>query len=96
MSGNTFGKIFSVTTFGESHGEAMGCIIDGCPPNFEIKNADIQMELDRRKLSSIKLHLDIRIFYFKIRWTSVNYAAHSFAMTFTKSRYRKDFSKCVT
>ena len=49
MSGNTFGKIFSVTTFGESHGEAMGCIIDGCPPNFEIKNEDIQMELDRRK-----------------------------------------------
>ena len=41
MSGNTFGKIFSVTTFGESHGEAMGCIIDGCPPNFEIKNEDI-------------------------------------------------------
>ena len=49
MSGNTFGKIFSVMTFGESHGEAMGCIIDGCPPNFEIKNEDIQMELDRRK-----------------------------------------------
>ena len=49
MSGNTFGKIFSVTTFGESHGEAMGCIIDGCPPNFEIKNEDIQIELDRRK-----------------------------------------------
>ena len=49
MSANTFGKIFSVTTFGESHGEAMGCIIDGCPPNFEIKNEDIQMELDRRK-----------------------------------------------
>ena len=49
MSGNTFGKIFSVTTFGESHGEAMGCIIDGCPPNFEIRNEDIQIELDRRK-----------------------------------------------
>ena len=49
MSGNTFGKIFSVTTFGESHGEAMGCIIDGCPPGIEISKHDIQLELDRRK-----------------------------------------------
>ena len=36
MSGNTFGKIFKVTTFGESHGKALGCIIDGCPPNLKI------------------------------------------------------------
>ena len=49
MSANTFGKIFSVTTFGESHGTAMGCIIDGCPPNLEINSKDIQVELDRRK-----------------------------------------------
>ena len=49
MSANTFGKIFSVTTFGESHGTAMGCIIDGCPPNLEINSKDIQAELDRRK-----------------------------------------------
>lgn len=49
MSGNTFGKIFKITTFGESHGYALGCIIDGCPPNLELSEADIQIELNRRK-----------------------------------------------
>ena len=49
MSGNTFGKIFKITTFGESHGTAMGCILDGCPPQIELKKEDIQYELDRRK-----------------------------------------------
>ena len=49
MSGNTFGNIFKITTFGESHGYALGCIIDGCPPNLELCEADIQLELDRRK-----------------------------------------------
>jgi len=49
MSGNTFGKIFKVTTFGESHGKALGCIIDGCPPNLKIDVSDIQGDLDRRK-----------------------------------------------
>ena len=49
MSGNSFGKIFKVTTFGESHGAALGCIIDGCPPQIELSEADIQEELDRRK-----------------------------------------------
>tara|TARA_Y100000389_G_scaffold132021_1_gene129401 strand:- start:2359 stop:3417 length:1059 start_codon:yes stop_codon:yes gene_type:complete len=49
MSGNTFGKIFRVTTFGESHGKALGCIIDGCPPNIKIDESDIQKDLDRRK-----------------------------------------------
>ena len=49
MSGNTFGNIFKITTFGESHGHALGCIIDGCPPNLELSEADIQLELDRRK-----------------------------------------------
>ena len=49
MSGNTFGKIFKITTFGESHGTAMGCILDGCPPQIELKKEDIQHELDRRK-----------------------------------------------
>ncbi len=49
MSGNTFGKIFKVTTFGESHGKALGCIIDGCPPNLKIDESDIQRDLDRRK-----------------------------------------------
>ena len=49
MSGNTFGKIFKITTFGESHGTAMGCILDGCPPQIKLKKEDIQYELDRRK-----------------------------------------------
>ncbi len=49
MPGNTIGKIFTVTTFGESHGPAIGCIVDGCPPNLELSETDIQFELDRRK-----------------------------------------------
>ena len=49
MSGNTFGKLFRVTTFGESHGNALGCIIDGCPPQLELFPEDIQSELNRRK-----------------------------------------------
>jgi len=49
MSGNTLGKLFTVTTFGESHGPAIGCVIDGCPPGLLLSEADIQPELDRRK-----------------------------------------------
>ncbi len=49
MSGNTLGKLFTVTTFGESHGPALGCIIDGCPPGLVLAESDIQHELDRRK-----------------------------------------------
>ena len=49
MSGNTFGKLFTVTTFGESHGVALGCVIDGCPPGMELSEADIQGDLDRRR-----------------------------------------------
>ncbi|HEU4845849.1 MAG TPA: chorismate synthase [Burkholderiaceae bacterium] len=49
MSGNTFGKLFSVSTFGESHGPAIGCVIDGCPPGLPLSEADIQPELERRK-----------------------------------------------
>lgn len=47
--GNTFGKIFRVTTFGESHGAALGCVVDGCPPRLALKESDIQFELDRRR-----------------------------------------------
>tara|TARA_Y100000590_G_scaffold140605_2_gene161349 strand:+ start:8133 stop:9230 length:1098 start_codon:yes stop_codon:yes gene_type:complete len=54
MSGNTTGKLFSVTTFGESHGVAMGCIIDGCPPGMELTEKDIQVYLDKRKPGSSK------------------------------------------
>ena len=49
MSGNTIGKLFSVTTFGESHGLALGCTVDGCPPGVSLTEADIQLDLDRRK-----------------------------------------------
>lgn len=49
MSGNTIGKLFSVTSFGESHGLAIGCIIDGCPPGMELSEADIQPDLERRR-----------------------------------------------
>ncbi len=49
MSGNSFGKLFSVTSFGESHGAAIGCIVDGCPPGLALCAADLQQDLDRRK-----------------------------------------------
>lgn len=49
MSGNTLGKLFTVTTFGESHGPALGAIVDGCPPGLELCEADLQFDLDRRK-----------------------------------------------
>ncbi len=49
MSGNTFGKLFTLTTFGESHGLALGCIVDGCPPGIALCEEDLQKDLDRRK-----------------------------------------------
>ena len=49
MSGNTFGHLFAVTNFGESHGPAIGCVIDGCPPGMDLSEADIQFDLDRRR-----------------------------------------------
>ena len=47
--GNTFGKMFAVTTWGESHGDAVGVVIDGCPPKIKLDESDIQSELDRRR-----------------------------------------------
>jgi chorismate synthase len=49
MSGNTIGKLFTVTTFGESHGPALGCIVDGCPPGLPLSEADLQPDIDRRR-----------------------------------------------
>lgn len=49
MAGNSFGERFKITTFGESHGPALGAIVDGCPPGLEISEEDLQVELDRRK-----------------------------------------------
>ena len=54
MSGNSFGNSFIVTTFGESHGVALGCVIDGCPPGLDLCEEDIQKELDKRKPGSSK------------------------------------------
>ena len=49
MSYNTFGQLFRITTWGESHGPAIGCTVDGCPPNIPLKEIDIQYWLDKRK-----------------------------------------------
>lgn len=54
MSGNTFGNLFAVTNFGESHGPAIGCVIDGCPPGMSLAEADIQPDLDRRRPGTSK------------------------------------------
>ncbi|TAM39217.1 MAG: chorismate synthase [Burkholderiaceae bacterium] len=54
MSGNTFGTLFAVTNFGESHGPAIGCVVDGCPPGMALSEADIQPDLDRRRPGSSK------------------------------------------
>ncbi len=54
MSGNTFGRLFTVTSFGESHGPALGCIVDGCPPGLELTEADLQGDIDRRRTGTSK------------------------------------------
>jgi chorismate synthase len=54
MSGNTFGHLFAVTNFGESHGPAIGCVIDGCPPGLPLSASDIQPDLDRRRPGTSK------------------------------------------
>jgi len=54
MSGNTLGRLFCVTSFGESHGPAIGCVVDGCPPGLALAESDIQPELDRRKPGTSK------------------------------------------
>ena len=54
MSGNTFGNLFAVTNFGESHGPAIGCVIDGCPPGMALAESDIQGDLDRRRPGTSK------------------------------------------
>src|SRR5687768_13152087 len=55
MAGNSFGQLFRITTFGESHGEAIGVIIDGCPSNLEVDMDFIQSELDKRKPGQSKI-----------------------------------------
>lgn len=55
MAGNTFGQLFRVTTFGESHGGVVGCVVDGCPPGLKISETDIQRDLDRRRPGQSKI-----------------------------------------
>ena len=54
MSGNTYGRLFTVTTFGESHGPALGCIVDGCPPGLPLTEDDIQRDVERRRSGTSK------------------------------------------
>jgi len=54
MPGSSIGEMFKVTTFGESHGPALGCVVDGCPPGLVINESDIQVDLDRRKPGTSK------------------------------------------
>jgi chorismate synthase len=54
MSGNTFGRLFTVTSFGESHGPALGCVVDGCPPGLELSAADLQADVERRRTGTSK------------------------------------------
>ena len=65
MSFNTFGKLFRFSTWGESHGPAIGCVVDGCPPNISIKEQDIQIELEVREvvedLQQEKLHQGLEL-----------------------------------
>ncbi len=56
MAGNTIGQLFRVTTFGESHGLALGCIVDGVPPSIPLTEADLQHDLDRRRPRDIALY----------------------------------------
>ena len=49
MGGNTIGKLFTVTSFGESHGAAIGCVVDGCPPGMELSESDLQPDMERRR-----------------------------------------------
>ena len=52
MASNAFGEIFRVTTWGESHGPAIGCVVDGCPPGLELTEADFERDIDRRRTGS--------------------------------------------
>lgn len=60
MSGNTLGLLFCVTTFGESHGPAIGAVVDGCPPGMALSAADLQTDLDRRKPGTSR-HVDFNL-----------------------------------
>ena len=57
MAGNTFGQLFTVASFGESHGPALGCVVDGCPPGLELAEEDIQRDVERRRSGTSRLRM---------------------------------------
>jgi chorismate synthase len=87
MSDSSIGKLFRVTTFGESHGKGIGCIVDGCPPNLELCEADLQPDLDRRKPGQSKfttqrreadeVHILSGVFEGKTTGTSIGMLIHN-------------------
>ena len=97
MSGNTFGKIFRVTTFGESHGKALGCVIDGCPPNIKIDESDIQKDLDRRKPGQSKYTTqrkeDDRVEILSGVFNGVTTGTPIALLIFNKDQKSKDYSE---
>jgi hypothetical protein len=85
MSFNTFGKIFRFTTWGESHGPAIGCVIDGCPPNIPLSEKDIQKDMDRRrpgqsKFTTQRKEPDKALFY--LVFLKVKQLEHLFQLLF--------------
>lgn len=76
MSGNTFGRLFSVTSFGESHGPGLGCIVDGCPPGLELDEEDIQRDVERRR-SGKSRHVSQRREPDRVRIMSGVYEGHT-------------------
>ena len=97
MPGNTFGFLYRVTTWGESHGPAMGVVIDGCPPKLPLSEKDIQIELDRRKPGQSqvgtsrrerdKVHILSGVFEGKTLGTPIS------LMVENKDQRSKDYSK---
>jgi chorismate synthase len=97
MAGNTFGKIFKITTFGETHGKAVGVILDGCPAGLELSEEDIQVELDRRRPGQSKIttarkeadKVEILSGIFEGKTTGTPIAM----MVFNEDQRSKDYSK---
>jgi len=85
MSFNTFGKIFRFTTWGESHGPAIGCVVDGCPPDIPLSEKDIQTDMDRRRQDNQNLPLkeknQIKQLYF-LGFLKVKQLEHLFQLLF--------------
>ncbi|GIS77270.1 MAG: hypothetical protein CM1200mP13_06290 [Candidatus Pelagibacterales bacterium] len=95
MSFNTFGKLFRFTTWGESHGPAIGCIFDGCPPNINLKEQDIQIELDKRKPGQSKFttqRKEDEKFKYCQEYLRENYRNTYFSIIYNKDMRSKDYS----